>query len=50
MEKIYQVEVVDFNGLREVVEVEAFNASRAIEIALSMVFMADYATILFEYV
>lgn len=50
MEKIYQVEVVDFDSLSEVVEAEALSASEAIEIALSMVFNADYATILFEYV
>lgn len=47
MEKIFQVEVVDFDGIAVDVEVMAYTAAEAEEIALSMVENADYANVHF---
>ena len=47
VERIYTVEVVDFEGGSECVEVLARSASEAHEIAASSVGNADYTNILF---
>lgn len=48
-EKIYQVEVIDFNGVSTIVEVYANNAEEAQQLGAEEVGEADYTTIIAVY-